>query len=89
MQSVIDRGHDEDEYDLDSADEADLIALVDAAQGAKRKASFDESSPPSKRSLTTFACAAEALSKHFGFKSFKLKQEQVSLRPAHCVFLAC
>lgn len=71
---------DRDEFDLDSADEADFIALVDAAQGTKRKASCDEISPPSaKRLLTTYPCAVAALTKSFRFKSFQLKQEQVRL----------
>jgi hypothetical protein len=82
--AVIDA--DRDEYDLDSADEADLIALVDAAQGTKRKASCDEISPPTKRLLTTFPCAVAALTKVFGFKLFHLKQEQVKTcsRPCAC-----
>jgi hypothetical protein len=66
-----------DEYGLDSDDEADLIALVNASQATKRKASFDDCSPPAKRCLMTYPCATAALTQYFGFESFKLKQEQV------------
>ena len=81
MMSVIDTHRDE--YDLDSGDEADLIALVDASQSTKRKASFNDSSPASKRYQTTYPCATAALTQYFNFKSFKLKQEQVRSLPSY------
>lgn len=78
MPSLVGSSLEDDEYDLDSADEEDLIALGDVPQGTKRKASFPEPSP-SKRCQTTFPCAVETFSKYFGFKSFQLKQEQVRM----------
>jgi superfamily II DNA helicase RecQ len=77
---------DDDEFGIDPSDEAELLAVIDgSSQGTKRKLSFDEPSPPPKRTAnkaipTTFPCAVKALSKNFGFKQFQLKQEQVISR---------
>ena len=69
-----------DEFGLISADEDDLVALVnDVEHGSKRKAS-DDILRPSKRVATSFPSAIEALTRNFGLKSFRLKQEQVISR---------
>jgi superfamily II DNA helicase RecQ len=73
---------DDDEFGLGSSDEDDLIAIVDASrnQNTKRKSSFD-ALPPTKRVATeSFSSATTALTKHFGFPAFQLKQEQVISR---------
>lgn len=81
MSSVLD-----EDFGFDSDDEADLIALADAAlpQGTKRKSSFNDENPPVKRPAfddsQTFPSAVATLTKVFGFKAFQLKQEQVISR---------
>lgn len=76
---------DDDDFGLSSSDEADLIALADAStQGTKRKASFNEDVIAPKRlaiePLQTLPMAVAALTRDFGLKAFRLKQEQVILR---------
>jgi superfamily II DNA helicase RecQ len=76
---------DDDDFGLSSSDEADLIALADAStQGTKRKASFTEDVIVPKRlaiePLQTLPMAVAALTRDFGLKAFRLKQEQVILR---------
>lgn len=74
----------DDEFGLDSSDDSDVVALVDAVQtsktvqSGKRKVDFDE--PPSKRLAVThkqYTSATSALQQNFGMNSFRLKQEQV------------
>lgn len=67
---------DDDDFDLSSGDEADLVALADIVDN-KRKAS-DDLLPPSKR--LKYPSAITALTKSFGMKEFRLKQEQVISR---------
>jgi superfamily II DNA helicase RecQ len=75
---------DDDEFDLDSSDEADLIAIADTStQGAKRKFPFEDGNTPVKRASTAspqFPSALRALKRNFGFETFQLKQEQVISR---------
>lgn len=72
--------HD-DEFGLDSDDDADLLALADDidTRGTKRR-SADDNSPPSKRVAIVFPAATTALTQIFGFKEFQLKQKQVISR---------
>ncbi|EDN97059.1 hypothetical protein SS1G_01987 [Sclerotinia sclerotiorum 1980 UF-70] len=80
-----------DEYGFSSSDEADLLDLtnaVDAAsgkQGQKRKAPSEQTSPVIKKQATeashkVLESAISALNRNFGFKSFRLKQEQAISR---------
>lgn len=76
---------DDDDFGLSSSDEADLIALADAStQGTKRKASFNDGDLAPKRlaiqSSQTIPLAVAALTRDFGLKAFRLKQEQVIFR---------
>lgn len=82
---TFDDDNDDDRFGLSSSDEADLIALADAsAQGTKRKASFDNDHLPLKRSATQslqmIPLALKVLTRDFGLKAFRLKQEQVISR---------
>jgi hypothetical protein len=84
---------DDDEFGLDSDDDAALLALADdiddadlialaagvEAQGTKRK-SAEGDGPPSKRVALDFPCAEVALTQTFGYKAFQLKQKQVISR---------
>jgi superfamily II DNA helicase RecQ len=81
------KGNSDDDFDMSSADEAELIALADAsAQGAKRERPFDTKEPSPKRprpnieSPQTLALAVKALTEIFSIKAFRLKQEQVITR---------
>ncbi|KAF7887060.1 uncharacterized protein EAF02_003707 [Botrytis sinoallii] len=79
-----------DEYGFSSGDEADMLDLTNAVDasinhGHKRKASPEQTSSIFKRqaiqsSHKVFESATSALSRHFGFKSFRLKQEQAISR---------
>jgi len=71
----------DDEFDLDSADDADLLTLADGIEthGTKRKSAGDDE-PPSKRVALDFPCAEKALAHIFGYKAFQLKQKQVISR---------
>ncbi|KAF7931699.1 uncharacterized protein EAE98_004435 [Botrytis deweyae] len=79
-----------DEYGFSSGDEADMLDLTNAIDastnhGHKRKASPEQTSSIVKRqaiqsSHKVFESATSALSHHFGFKSFRLKQEQAISR---------
>ncbi|KAN0113348.1 ATP-dependent DNA helicase-like protein recQ [Hyaloscypha variabilis] len=82
-----------DEFGLDSDDDADLLALADEigdadlvafadqvdAHGTKRK-SAEADGPPAKRVALDLPCAEIALTRIFGFKTFQLKQKQVISR---------
>jgi len=74
---------DDDEFGFFSADEADMLALVDGpGQGIKRKCQSDDQ-PPAKRTAiepTSFPCAVAALKQQFGFPGFQLEQEAVITR---------
>lgn len=81
----------EDEYDLSSGDEAELLNLADAVessnsnQGHKRRASSEQKSLITKKQATdtsqkVFQSAVIALNSKFGFKSFRLKQQQAISR---------
>jgi len=75
----------DDDFGFSSSDEADLIALADAStQGMKRKASFSDGGLPPKRpaieALQTIPLAVATLTRVFGLKAFRLKQEQVISR---------
>lgn len=83
------RGDDSDDYGLSSADEADLLALTAATEASssatKRKASLSNGAPPAKRVdilsyATTSPLAVTALTRNFGLKRFRLKQEPVIAR---------
>jgi superfamily II DNA helicase RecQ len=72
------------DYGIDSDDEADLIALADenAPRSSKRKSDNDDG-PPSRRPAIVakaYASALTALTKNFGMKAFRLKQEQAISR---------
>lgn len=78
---------DEDEFGLDSSDDADLLAFADViasqpsptSQATKRKAE-PIANPPAKRVAIEhkkYGSATNALRKNFGIDSFRLKQEQV------------
>lgn len=79
-----------DEYGFSSGDEADMLDLTNAVDastnhGHKRKASSDQTSSIVKKqandsSHKVFESATFALSRNFGFKSFRLKQEQAISR---------
>jgi hypothetical protein len=76
---------DDDDFGLSSSDEAELIALADAStQGTKRKASFGDDNQsfkkPAVESLRTIPLALRTLTRDFGLKAFRLKQEQVISR---------
>jgi superfamily II DNA helicase RecQ len=76
---------DDDDFGFSSSDEADLIALADASTpGTKRKASFDDENHPPKRpaiqALRAIPLAVTTLTREFGLKAFRLKQEQVISR---------
>lgn len=78
---------DEDDFGLSSGDDADLIAISDfvAETKTKRKASDapEEEAPSAKRlalDTDSFTLATTALTKKFGLKAFRLKQEQVISR---------
>ncbi|KAE9375087.1 ATP-dependent DNA helicase-like protein recQ [Stipitochalara longipes BDJ] len=82
-----------DEFGLDSDDDADLLALADDindddlialvdevdTRGTKRK-SAEADGRPTKRVALDFPCAETALTRTFGFKTFQLKQKQVISR---------
>jgi superfamily II DNA helicase RecQ len=76
----------DDDFGLSSSDEAEIIALADhaSAQGTKRKALFEDDKKPLKKpaieSLQTISLALTALTRDFGLKAFRLKQEQVIAR---------
>jgi superfamily II DNA helicase RecQ len=87
MSPVIDA--DEDDFGgFDSADEAELIALADEnappSGSKKRKSSFESDVPPSKKLAVKFSptssTATTALTRNFGLKAFRLKQEQAISR---------
>jgi hypothetical protein len=69
-------------FGFDSDDEADLIALADAAlpQGTKRKSSFNDENPHVKRPVfddsQIFPSAIATLTKVFGSKAFQLKRSK-------------
>lgn len=80
-----------DEYGFSSGDEADLLDLTNAVDAAnasashKRKASSEQASSIVKKQATdtshkVFQSAISALSRNFGFNSFRLKQEQAISR---------
>ena len=80
MPPVFDEGKD-DFGDFDSADEAELIALVDESEGSlKRKSCFENDVPPSKRqpinSVAIPLSAVTALTQKFGLKAFRSKQAE-------------
>ncbi|TGO15095.1 hypothetical protein BTUL_0044g00340 [Botrytis tulipae] len=78
------------EYGFSSGDEADMIDLTNAVDastnhGHKRKASPEQTSSNAKKQVIEsshklFESATSALSRNFGFKSFRLKQEQAISR---------
>ena len=87
MPPGLDEDFEEDDFGFDSADEADLIALGDEnapPQSTKRKYPFEDENPPSKRitiaSSAVPASALTALTRNFGMKAFRLKQEQAISR---------
>ncbi|QSZ33768.1 hypothetical protein DSL72_005339 [Monilinia vaccinii-corymbosi] len=80
-----------DEYGFSSSDEADFLELTNAvdatstSQAHKRKASSEQTSSIKKikateRSPKVFQSALSALSRNFGFKSFRLKQQHAISR---------
>ncbi|TGO56107.1 hypothetical protein BCON_0082g00200 [Botryotinia convoluta] len=79
-----------DEYGFSSGDEADMLDLTNAVDastnhGHKRKASPEQTSSIVKKQAIesphkVFESATSALSRNFGFKSFRLKQEQAISR---------
>lgn len=74
--------------DFDSADEAELIGLADEnslpSGNAKRKSTFESDAPLPKRPAVDIssipASALTALTRNFGLKAFRLKQEQAISR---------
>lgn len=73
---------DDDEFGLGSGDEAEMVALVDAANNHKRKRleSTEPYPPPRRIAVQKYASATNALATLFGMKAFRLKQEQVISR---------
>lgn len=81
-----------DEYGFSSGDEADMLDLTNAVDTStnhghnlKRKASPEQTTSNFKKqaiesSHKVFESATSALSRNFGFKSFRLKQEQAISR---------
>ena len=67
---------DEEDFGLSSSDDADFLAIADRVE--KRKAT-DDILPPAKR-IAIQSSALNALTKNFGMKEFRLKQEQVITR---------
>lgn len=69
--------------DLSESDHPDTVALMDEpSQGTKREASAsfnDESTPPKRLAIEppTFPSALKALTRYFGFKTFRSEQKQV------------
>lgn len=78
---------DDDEFGLNSSDDADLLAFADIAEppqaspskALKRKADPVSDLPAKRVAIKTrnYASATSALRKNFGMDSFRLKQEQV------------
>lgn len=73
--------HLDDEFGLDSDDDADLLALTNTieARGTKRRSAEDDGPTP-KRIALEFPCAEQALTRIFEYKAFQLKQKQVISR---------
>jgi superfamily II DNA helicase RecQ len=83
MCPAVNHDDDGDSFDFSSADEADLVALVEVSE-TKRKAPFSDEEPPLKRLAVklsrSFPSAKAALTSTFGLKEFRLKQEQAISR---------
>jgi superfamily II DNA helicase RecQ len=76
---------EDDEFGLDSEDDADFLDAADSfgANTSKKRKSSSSDLPPAKRAALdtqNMALATTALKRNFGIEAFRLKQEQVITR---------
>jgi CRISPR/Cas system CSM-associated protein Csm3 (group 7 of RAMP superfamily) len=74
---------DDDDFDLSLEDEAEFLAVTEAAENGKRKG-YDEEEPPNKKAKRDASPSTElanrVLKERFGLESFRLKQEAAITR---------